>query len=75
MNEANIIQQGLILTVMGMGFVFLFLTGMILSMKCLKYTTNLLDKYWPQNMTVKQQLADYGTIAAAIAAAKNILNK
>jgi Na+-transporting methylmalonyl-CoA/oxaloacetate decarboxylase gamma subunit len=74
MNEANIIQQGFILTVIGMGFVFLFLAGTICAINCLKHAAVLLDRYLPPNPTAAAQ-ADEGAIALAIAFAKKNLNK
>jgi Na+-transporting methylmalonyl-CoA/oxaloacetate decarboxylase gamma subunit len=62
------------LTVLGIGFTFLFLTGLILAMKCLKYIVEIIDKRFPQN-TTDNLAADNGIIAVAIACAKKILNK
>ncbi|WP_424243965.1 sodium pump decarboxylase gamma subunit [Elusimicrobium posterum] len=77
MNEPNVLQHGLMLTVVGMGFVFIFLTGMIGAMYVLKSAVAWMDKKWPQAVPSEggSSAADHSAVAVAIAAAKKILNK
>lgn len=76
MNEPSVMQQGLMLTLIGMSFVFLFLAGMIGAMHVLRQAVAWIDKRWPVAQPAAAGAAtDNSAIAVAIAAAKKILNK
>lgn len=72
MNETSVLTQGLMLTLIGMSFVFLFLTGLIGAMYVLRYAVAQIDKRWPQE---QENQTDNSAVAVAIAAAKKLLGK
>ncbi|MGB2578642.1 sodium pump decarboxylase gamma subunit [Elusimicrobium simillimum] len=76
MNESGILMQGVMVTAIGMSFVFIFLTFMIGAMNVLKYAVAALDKVLPLPQEAKHTAkADHGKIALAIAAARKFAGK
>lgn len=71
MNE-SLIGQAVNITLIGMSVVFVFLTILVLLMKVLGYSVQMLEKYFPQTVPAA---ADNALIAVAIAAAKKFQGK
>ena len=77
------IQQGLLLMVLGMGMVFIFLGILICSMNALAYVVKCLEKKMPEaghapaqpTVAVPPQKEDQSVIAAVIAAASRFSKK
>ena len=71
MNE-SLIGQAVNITLIGMSVVFVFLVILVLLMKVLGYSVQMLEKYFPQTVPAA---ADNALIAVAIAAAKKFQGK
>lgn len=70
----EILKEGLIMMVIGMGTVFFFLTIMIYAMHLSSFCIKILNKYFPEEEIVlpnmkKKQSSDNEEIALAIACA------
>lgn len=68
----SLIGQAVNITLIGMSVVFVFLIILVLLMKGLGYSVQLLEKYFPQSVPAVQ---DNALIAVAIAAAKKFQGK
>ena len=71
MNE-SLIGQAVNITLIGMSVVFVFLVILVLLMKVLGYSVQMLEKYFPQTVPAS---ADNALIAVAIAAARKFQGK
>lgn len=71
MNE-SLIGQAVNITLIGMSVVFVFLVILVLLMKVLGYSVQMLEKYFPQTVPAA---ADNALIAVAIAAARKFQGK
>ena len=71
MNE-SLIGQAVNITLIGMSVVFVFLIILVLLMKVLGCSVQMLEKYFPQTVPAA---ADHALIAVAIAAAKKFQGK
>ncbi len=71
MNE-SLIGQAVNITLIGMSVVFVFLIILVLLMKVLGYSVQMLEKYFPQTVPAA---TDNALIAVAIAAARKFQGK
>ena len=77
---AQTFQEGMIITGLGMGFVFMFLTIMVFAMKGMKFVVDYINKFCPE-VVAEDKYAKKNTksgndeeIALAIALAVNAKN-